>query len=159
MTDDGVHPVDPLKPVAHSSDARPFTRVEVTSALMKAAAALKDGRRGLSDGSQRGDWRLPTNAEWREMVDAAANHPMLRCTNPTLTDDSASVCFGSGGGSSFANYVTSSRVLVEHNQFPVRRPPTQRNLGRQYESGEWIFGWPLSQGLLPSQLAWPVRAS
>jgi hypothetical protein len=67
------------------------------------AAALEDGQCGLTDQSKPGDWRLPSNAEWIAMVDAAKNHPQLRCTNPALTDDSGSTCFGNGSGSSFSN--------------------------------------------------------
>ena len=123
----------------------------------EAAAALKDGQCGLSDGSQRGDWKLPTNAEWREMVDAAANHPMLRCTNPTLTDDSGSVCFGSGGGSSFVN-VTSAGYWSS---------TTNSQSGGLLPSGISAGNMSLANGFLASlfhksccpQRAWPVRAS
>src|SRR5262249_19336103 len=69
----------------------------------QAAAALENGQCWLTDGSQPGDWRLPSNAEWMAMVDAAKNHPRLQCTNPTLTDDRGSACFGDGSGSSFSN--------------------------------------------------------
>jgi hypothetical protein len=69
----------------------------------RAAARLRSGRCGLRDGSQPGDWRLPSNAEWVAMTAAAVLHPELRCTNPSLTDDSGSKCFGSGEGSSFRN--------------------------------------------------------
>jgi hypothetical protein len=69
----------------------------------QAAAALENGQCGLTDHSKPGDWRLPSNAEWMAMVDAAKNHPLLHCTNPALTDDSGSACFDGGGGSSFVN--------------------------------------------------------
>jgi uncharacterized protein DUF1566 len=71
----------------------------------QAAAVLQNGQCGLTDRSKAGDWRLPSNAEWRAMVDVARNHPSLQCRNPALTDDSGSRCFGSGSGSSFSNVV------------------------------------------------------
>ncbi len=33
------------------------------------AASLSNGSCGLTDGSRAGDWRLPTTAEWREILD------------------------------------------------------------------------------------------
>jgi uncharacterized protein DUF1566 len=69
----------------------------------QAAAVLRSGQCGLTDRSKPGDWRLPSNAEWRAMVDAARNHPNLHCTSPALTDDSGSACFGNGSSSSFSN--------------------------------------------------------
>jgi hypothetical protein len=35
----------------------------------ESAAALADGTCGLTDGSRAGDWRLPTEEEWSEIVD------------------------------------------------------------------------------------------
>jgi hypothetical protein len=75
----------------------------------QAAAILASGQCGLADGSKPGDWRLPSNAEWMTMVDAAKNHPLLHCTNPALTNDAGSACFGDGSGSSFSNVVSSGR--------------------------------------------------
>jgi len=73
------------------------------AAANRAAAALRQGRCRLSDGSKPGDWRLPTNAEWNATVATARSHPLLLCTNPALTDDTGAACFGTGGGSSFRN--------------------------------------------------------
>ncbi|EDN65658.1 Protein of unknown function DUF1566 [Beggiatoa sp. PS] len=36
---------------------------------MQSAAQLADGQCGLSDGSKPGDWRLPTEEEWKAMID------------------------------------------------------------------------------------------
>jgi hypothetical protein len=69
----------------------------------QAAARLRQGRCGLRDHSNRGDWRLPSNAEWMAMVAVARTHPVLQCTDPALTDDSGAICFGTGAGSSFLN--------------------------------------------------------
>jgi len=47
----------------------------------------------LSDGSSPGDWRLPTFAEWQEMVTAAVS---LGCTlgaSPTITSDNGLGCW------------------------------------------------------------------
>ena len=69
----------------------------------RTAARLRHGRCGLSDRSNAGDWRLPSNAEWMAMVAVARNHPLLLCTSPALTDDSGALCFGNGSTSSFTN--------------------------------------------------------
>jgi len=36
---------------------------------MDSAAKLADGNCDLEDGSEEGDWRLPTKEEWEEVVD------------------------------------------------------------------------------------------
>jgi len=59
----------------------------------KAAAELKDGDCGLTDSSSRGDWRLPTQAEWEATVERAV---ALICTNPSLTDTAGTGCFSAG---------------------------------------------------------------
>ena len=42
-----------------------------------AAAALNDGTCGLTDGSEEGDWRLPTKAEWEAFMSAVYKNPAL----------------------------------------------------------------------------------
>lgn len=44
---------------------------------------------GLSDGSSAGEWRLPSVAEWEEMVELAM---ILEC-HPAITDDAGSACW------------------------------------------------------------------
>jgi hypothetical protein len=121
----------------------------------QAAAVLRSGQCALTDRSKPGDWRLPTNAEWRAMVDAAKNHPNLHCTSPALTDDSGSVCFGSGSGSSFSNvssrgdYWSSSTSIQSSGLTP---------------DGTKAGAMSISEGFLQSFFAkrataqaWPVR--
>ena len=38
-------------------------------------AALADGRHGLSDGSEPGDWRLPTKTQWNTLLDCRWSSP------------------------------------------------------------------------------------
>ena len=45
-----------------------------------AAASLKDGDCGLSDGSSEGDWRLASKEEWEAFVDTNYNNPALSNT-------------------------------------------------------------------------------
>jgi hypothetical protein len=121
-----------------------------------AAAVLESGQCGLTDGSKPGDWRLPSNAEWQAMVDAAKNHPLLGCTNPALTDDGGSACFADGGGSSFSNVVATGGYWssTTHSQSVGLLPDGSK-------AGEVI----LSNGFVPSyvdksccpQRVWPVR--
>lgn len=44
---------------------------------MQSAANLASGQCGLSDGSTRGTWRLPTKEEWEAMVDKSYTSPAL----------------------------------------------------------------------------------
>jgi hypothetical protein len=60
-------------------------------AANQAAAGLKDGDCGLTDGSSPGDWRLPTLAEWSGMVKAGCNSE----GNPAIRDDRGLYCYGS----------------------------------------------------------------
>jgi hypothetical protein len=69
------------------------------AAANEAAASLKDGDCGLTDGSSPGDWRLPTGAEWSETLAKAIS---LGCkvangTEPTLTDTAGFQCMSYGG--------------------------------------------------------------
>lgn len=64
-----------------------------------AVAALADGQCGLSDGSQPGDWRLPTWEEWASTVARALT---LECTldganeHPSLTNTPGAGCYADG---------------------------------------------------------------
>jgi hypothetical protein len=69
-------------------------------AAIEAAAGLKAGDCGLTDGSSPGDWRLPTKAEWEATITRAV---ALGCTfghAPSLTNDTGTACYGDGTGSS-----------------------------------------------------------
>jgi hypothetical protein len=87
-----------LKQVDCLADAR---YVEANNA----AAGLKDGDCGLTDGSSPGDWRLPTADEWRATLAAAVS---IGCTaansqGPALTDTRGDSCAtGSIFGTPFA---------------------------------------------------------
>ena len=48
-----------------------------------AAASLKDGICGLSDGSKAGDWRLPNDKEWKAMRDRAFQNPSFSSPDGT----------------------------------------------------------------------------
>jgi hypothetical protein len=127
------------------------------AAANEAAAGLQDGQCGLTDGSKPGDWRLPTNAEWRATVDAATNHPLLLCRNPALTSDSGSTCFGDGSGSSFLNVVPNGNYWSSSTNFQS---------GGLLPDGTKAGVIALSDGFLLSyfdksccpQPVWPVRA-
>jgi len=69
-------------------------------AANQAAAGLKAGDCGLTDGSSPGDWRLPTKLEWEATISKAV---ALACTfdrAPSLTNDAGTACYGDGTGSS-----------------------------------------------------------
>jgi hypothetical protein len=77
-------------------------------AMKWAAELYGDGTSGptvcsLTDGSSRGDWRLPTKTEWMAMIQSAKNQTI---TNPALTNDAGTAVWASGAGSSFT-YVQS----------------------------------------------------
>lgn len=63
---------------------------------VEAAAALEDGLCGLTDGSEPGDWRLPTADEWEATLVWARDG--LACTGasaPTWTNDAGTACITS----------------------------------------------------------------
>jgi hypothetical protein len=67
----------------------------------RAAAGLASGQCGLTDGSSRGDWRLPSKAEWEATVARAV---ALGCVGgatppknfPSLTNDPGTACLSQG---------------------------------------------------------------
>lgn len=63
-----------------------------------AAAGLKDGDCGLTDGSSPGDWRLPTKDEWSATlaVAIAMGCTVVNGTAPTLTDAAGVQCLSNG---------------------------------------------------------------
>lgn len=79
-------------------------------AANQAAAVLKNGDCGLTDGSSAGDWRLPTKDEWSATIARAVS---LGCKAggsggpPSLTNDTGTACY-STGPSSFAGLATAS---------------------------------------------------
>jgi hypothetical protein len=78
-------------------------------AALQAAANLKTGDCGLTDGSSPGDWRLATKAEWEATIAKAA---ALGCTftkAPSLTNDAGTACYGDG--------TQSSRIGVASNGY------------------------------------------
>jgi predicted outer membrane repeat protein len=89
----------------------------------QAAAGLKDGDCGLTDGSSAGDWRLPSGAEWRATIAQAV---ALGCTAanvefrfkgpPTLTNAGGTGCYSSGVdffGPNFGPYWSNTSVVTE----------------------------------------------
>jgi hypothetical protein len=123
----------------------------------QAAAALEIGQCELTDGSKPGDWRLPSNAEWMAMVDAAKNHPLLQCTNPALTDDSGSACFGDGSGSSFANVGAGGAFWSSTtNSQSSGVLPTGSAAGVMVLSNGFLLSL-FDKSCCP-QLVWPVRS-
>ena len=71
------------------------------------AAALGDGQCGLTDGSQPGDWQLPSSTQWDRTTGGG---PTQACRvefdmDPAWTDDSGTGCYRNGG-SSFVNVVS-----------------------------------------------------
>jgi len=119
------------------------------------AAVLESGQCGLTDGSKPGDWRLPSNAQWLAMVDAARNHPLLHCTNPTLTDDRGSACFGDGSGSSFSNVVSGGYWSSTTNSQSGGLLPDGSKAGQMSLSDGFLASY-FDKSCCP-QRVWPVR--
>jgi len=103
---------------------------------------------GLSDGSSAGEWRLPSIAEWEQMVaDAVA----LGCVQdefgwPSITDDSGATCWQEGPGNSFTNVSTSYWSLTNRID----------NLGEAWKMS-LIFGIGGRELKIASAYVWPVR--
>lgn len=105
-----------------------------------AAASLRDGECGLSDGSKPGDWRLPTKEEWHAMMDPSFKNPAIgnaegtRKWQPgdiflhvqpegywssTLDFEAPGFAFGAG---LFGGAVLSARKNISGFIWPVRKP-------------------------------------
>lgn len=105
------------------------------------AATLQDGQCSLTDGSRPGDWRLPTDEEWKTMVDPSCPEPpkivgngiyggcysddpwasgslddffWSSTTDPSVTD------FGFGADLTFGFVVNYMKSAVAHPGWPVR---------------------------------------
>jgi hypothetical protein len=123
---------------------------------LQAAASLKAGDCGLTDGSSPGDWRLPTKAEWEATI---AKGAALGCTfgkAPSLTDDTGTACYGDGTGASPAGVASVgywSSTLGEIHQlltiFPTVPVASFANL---YHGDVTTIESMLSFGV------WPVRS-
>lgn len=105
-----------------------------------AAASLRSGQCGLSDGSKPGDWRLPNRDEWLAMLSPAFKNPALANAAGTgkwrpgdvfinvqsggywsASTDSEASGFAWGAGL-FAGAVASARKGIEGFIWPVRKP-------------------------------------
>ena len=54
-----------------------------------AVSRLQSGQCGLTDGSAKGDWRLPTKAEWQALVNTS-------CATPALPNAAGTGCYSTG---------------------------------------------------------------
>lgn len=105
-----------------------------------AAATLRGGQCGLSDGSKPGDWRLPNRDEWLATLNPAFKNPAIANAAGTgkwqpgdafinvqsggywsATTDSEASDFAWGAGL-FAGVVASARKGTEGFIWPVRKP-------------------------------------
>ncbi len=113
------------------------------------AAALKHGKKGLTDNSAPGDWRLPTITEWADTIKHAGD---LGCTNPHLTDTPGTDCYS---GASAENqpftdvqsdfYWSSSSYATD----PSAAWDQSLNLGSaywDYKNSNTFYAWPVRGG-------------
>lgn len=85
FTDNGDGTVtDHLTGLIWLKDADCFGQKDGGAAAEAAAAALKDGDCGLSDGSTAGDWRLPNGREQLSLVDISNYNPALPDGHPFI---------------------------------------------------------------------------
>jgi hypothetical protein len=111
-------------------------------------AALKDGRCGLTDGSQPGDWRLPTMDDWNEAMDGVAEV----CTAaPFWLNDAGTGCWGSGP-SSFASvasgYYWSSSTFENYPGYVwmAGLDNVDKAYGHLYFKDSRLRAWPVLGG-------------
>lgn len=74
-------------------------------------ADLEEGLCDLTDGSQPGDWRLPTTEEWELTVRFAEFEDCVfggKGGSPALTGDTGLTCFGDGSSSSFEGVMSEN---------------------------------------------------
>lgn len=107
-----------------------------------AAAALADGSCGLTDGSQPGDWRLPTKEEWELTIDLFYR----KCAIP-LSNDAGTDCLSTGP--SVLSGVRPKLYWSSTNTVDLPKHAFDANLG-----GGGLVYW---AGKPSSRYAWPVR--
>ena len=122
------------------------------AAANQAAAGLKDGDCGLTDGSSPGDWRLPTRDEWSATVARAV---AMGCTpsmalGPSLTNDAGTACFYVGP-SSFPGTIVEAANFVYWSSTSDETFPTNAK-ARSLDDGANAVGVK-SQAIR----VWPVR--
>jgi len=61
-------------------DANTFDGAMYLNEAVAAANRLEDGQYGLTDGSNQGDWRLPSKEEWEGLMDTRFTYPALSNT-------------------------------------------------------------------------------
>jgi hypothetical protein len=123
------------------------------AAANQAAAVLADGQCGLTDGSKPGDWRLPTNAEWMATTEVAV---ALDCTQPALTTDDGTRCYGDGSTSSFLDVAVSGGYWSSTTYAsPFGIPPDATKAGTM-ALGDGVLLSFFDKACCP-QLVWPVR--
>ncbi|MEZ5996055.1 MAG: DUF1566 domain-containing protein [Hyphomonadaceae bacterium] len=120
---------------------------------VQAATSLAHGSCGLTDGSARGDWRLPTFDEWVMTVNP-------QCS-PALENDAGLAQCASVGPSVFAG-----TVLFDPNEditFWSSTPLTLSEFPSGQQAGDEIWtmdmsnGMPAPEGFGGPQRVWPVR--
>jgi len=92
----------------NANEFGPMTQQEAEAAV----AVLADGRHGLSDGSQPGDWRLPTTTQWSTLLDCRWSSPPLADTSGAGQWTDWDPFFGVQHGSVGAWYWSSSLCLT-----------------------------------------------
>lgn len=115
---------------------------------LQAVARLASGECGLTDGSESGDWRLPTRDEWEAMTEP-------RC-NPPISDDNGTGC--SSDQSSFAG-IQSEYMAGEGTA--VQDQPVVHSFALYPELHQPSGSTNLSQGESERSAlvhVWPVRA-
>ena len=99
---------------------------------------------GLSDGSAKGDWRLPTHLEWRRIVEFAEG---TACPQ-TLTDDSGRRCWSDATGTTSitgllaTGYWSSTEVATDVYQVSL----FDGSVGLVAQNGAALLTWPVRSG-------------
>ncbi len=126
----------------------------------ESVARLATGQCGLTDGSQPGDWRLPTKDEWQTTVAAAVARG---CSSPALTDVNGYFCLNSS--SPLARTVFSGILTVLPPPAPANAVYWSSSAFEGHPDGAWSID--IINGALPSSIPfkdiilrlWPVRSS
>jgi hypothetical protein len=123
---------------------------------MEETALLASGDCGLTDGSQRGDWRLPTLLEW-QMTSRASN--TLGCV-PALTNVSGGGCIPAAPNQfiGFDQVVFWSSVGAREQAVAFVLAFGQGECGPWLPPVCWAFGFgSVAPKDNPETFVWPVR--
>ena len=106
-----------------------------------AASQLANGQCGLTDGSAKGAWRLPTQAQWQALVKTT-------CSSPALADKTGFACYAASPWATGvqSSYYQSSTTNTINPTNVVLISLATGSLANDMKSSSAYYVWPVRGG-------------